>query len=758
MKAVLSVLVMSALLLPLGQLKAQESPDMELEFIRRLRGKGYNDFALERIERLKKLGNPALAGVLQLEQARTMLALAREGAGATAAVIRSRPRRAGSVRAEKSVRPGGSSGPSGDRPAGRLPGAIAAHPCPARDDPAIAKRAEQQFITAGQELDAAAKVLADLVANYKSPDSTKQELVVAQLKQDLLQARFDRSSNYIDQALTYLDISSDVANRKRAEVVDQAKQAFTAIAEDGGATGLLAAAWLVKVNQEGQAPTEAEKYRRRVMDATGKAAQPAQRLARLFFMQGVMKNPTIKLDNSKKYKLIEDEGKKWLAAYPGYAKTPEGWAVRFELAQAQYYQAQGMAKDPKAPPTAAALAIYNQAQKQFAAIAESDSNLAEKAKAYNVNISVMKMGEKTSVADLKTFDDCYLKAQVEMFSMKRISGELAGAAPKDKDSLEEKRKQHLREVIKALTRGIMLADAKTSPQSLDEARYFLATGYLLSGDYYRAAVAGEALGRSRPPTKRSPQAAGYAIESYANILQRDNADSNRQHLKELADYVLSPELQKNWATESVTGVARYQLAMLANKDNDYKEAIAQLDKLSPDFSGYIYAMGQLVFIAQEAREKAKTDAEKNAFAALARKAISRTPNLPGDADSNSAAMYFYAQLELPKFHYLDASTALEKKDLPKAEKLYGEMGKFVAELKVKLDKTPAKLSVETKDKLNFSMEVMGKYSRLGLAELDYRKGSYDKVPENHRGGGRQGGQAERRRQGPHPYQGPPGDR
>src|SRR5439155_19760595 len=139
------------------------------------------------------------------------------------------------------------------------------------------------------------------------------------------------------------------------------------------------------------------------------------------------------------------------------------------------------------------------------------------------------------------------------------------------------------------------------------------------------------------------------------------------HLKDLADYILSPEVQKNWATEPVTAVARYQLAMLYNKDNDYKEAIAQLDKLSPDFSGYIYAQGQLVFIAQEAREKAKTEEEKKAFAAMARNAILRTPPLPADADSNSGAMYFYSQLELAKFHYADAAGALDKKEDPKAE-------------------------------------------------------------------------------------------
>src|SRR5262249_46932762 len=136
---------------------------------------------------------------------------------------------------------------------------------------------------------------------------------------------------------------------------------------------------------------------------------------------------------------------------------------------------------------------------------------------------------------------------------------------------------------------------------------------------------------------------------------------------------------------------------------------------------------QLVFMAEEAREKAKTDEEKNAYADVARKAVLRIPNLPPDADPNTAAMYFFAQLELPKFYYADAAAALQTNDLRQADSLYKAMEKSVADTKAKLAQAPAKLSKETRDKLDFSIEVLGKYVRLGLAGLDYRRGEYDKV-------------------------------
>jgi hypothetical protein len=702
--------VLLALALPLASvaptLQAQETPEMHLEFIRRLRAKGYNDLALEHIEKLKSV--PGLGSVLQLERARTLVAMSRDKD------LEKRPKLIEEAKSElDAYLRGNPSGPDAAR--GRLELARLASykgqtlliQALREEDNSLARKAEQQFVAAGSEFDAAMQLLSSLVGKTttKETDPAKQKL-----SEELLEARFDRASNLIDQAQTYIDTANDADNRKKAVALDNAKQAYKQIATDGGPIGLRAAAWLVKVNFEGQDPTEAEKYRKRVMDSQNK---PAQRLARLFYMQSILKNPTIKLDTRKKYKKIEDEAQNWLKAYPTEHKSWEGWAVRFELAQAMFFEAKSMTNEPN-PPGAAALAILNQAQKHLAAIADSDSSLAEKARAFNVAISVMKLGGRTAVADLKDFENCYLKAQVEMDKMRT-------------EKLEDKRKAHLREALKALNRGIMLADAKTSPKNLEDARYLLATGYLLAGDPYRAAVAGEALARLGPPTKRAGQAAGYAIEAYATLWKNDSSDANRQRLHELAEFVLSPLMQKSWAAEPVTPVARYQLAIVYNKDNAYKEAIAQLEKLPADFSGYIYAQGQLVFIAEEAREKAKSDEEKNAFAEAARKAVLRIPNLPPDADPNTAAMYFFAQLELPKFYYADAAAALEKNDLARADALYKTMEKSVAELKANLAQTPAKLSKETRGKIDFSVDVLVKYVRLGAAGLDYRRGDYNKV-------------------------------
>ncbi len=53
MTRLFSCLLLFLLFLPAIKVTAQESLDTQLEFIRRLRAKGYNDLALEQIDKLK---------------------------------------------------------------------------------------------------------------------------------------------------------------------------------------------------------------------------------------------------------------------------------------------------------------------------------------------------------------------------------------------------------------------------------------------------------------------------------------------------------------------------------------------------------------------------------------------------------------------------------------------------------------------------------------------------------------------------------
>ncbi len=214
------------------------------------------------------------------------------------------------------------------------------------DDSGAAKKAREQFIQAGQEFDTAINVLTVLSGGFKDADPEKERATRQHLVEDVLQARLDRAPIFSTWHSPTWTPSAKRTIANGPKSLDLARKSFNQLAERGGPVGFMAATWNIKANLEAQNPVEAEKNRKQVIGETSPAAVPAQRLARLFFIQGIMTNPAFnKLEPQKKYKLIEDEGTKWFTAYPGQHKSPEGLAVRYELAQAFFMEAQALRKD-----------------------------------------------------------------------------------------------------------------------------------------------------------------------------------------------------------------------------------------------------------------------------------------------------------------------------------------------------------------------------------------------------------------------------
>lgn len=706
-----SVVVCSVVLgaLSLGTAQGQETPQMRLEFVRNLRAKGYHDLAQEQLTLLSKAAPADIQAILPLENARLLLAIARDKEPEQRAswFQQARQELEGFVKANA----GKPAAAQARLEIARLmtyQGETTLNRALREEDPAVrqeqASQAEQQFQEAGKVLAAAAKELKG---------------------EDQVQAEVDQAVMLINRARCFLDTEKEAILRKRTALIQEAQKAFESIVTNQeGAQQILAAAWLIRCYQETDDPQNATKMYGRVMLQTGKEAIPAQRWARYFWLQGIPTNTTIKLDALGRVEAQQKLAREWIKLYPSALKSQVGQGVQFELANALYREAEIRGK--KDPKNAVVKDLYDEAEKLFEKIAAGDSDFAEEANKLSVSIAIRRMGEGTDIDDLTDFRECFLKAQVEMYKMRKLS--VAPDAPKEKiEAAEKERKEHLRSAIRALKRGISLADTRTPVHKLDDARYLLTTAYLVSGDLYRAAVSGDALGRTRPPTRRAPAAAGYAIEAYASLAQRDDSEGLRRRLEDLADYVLQPDMQKLWSGEPVTGVARYQLAMLAKKDGDVKKTIEHLSKLPREFGGYLYAQGQLVFIALEARDKTDDSKAKEAYQEQALQAIQRMPDLPEDADPSTTAMYFHAQLELPKFLYAEAAPLL-KKELPKAAAKYAEMGKVLQGLQARFDKLPGKaMSEETRDKLGFFLGVLSKYATLGQADIEYRKGNYDKV-------------------------------
>jgi hypothetical protein len=704
---------------------AQEPAESELELVAKLRARGYADLAKEYLDLLQKRGDPALSALLPVEQARTLVALAREKeadqrvnmiaaarAELEAYVKQNAGKPQGAQAALELARLSSLQGQAILTQALREDEAKAAHE--------KARPAEAMFVQAAKDLTAAIKALQAVADDYKNPDAKLEKAFKARLSDDLLHARFDLGINLIDQARTYIDIGAEGTNRKRAEIVEEARKVFDKLAkDDSAAAGTLANAWLMKVSMEQQTPLKTGDYYKRVMAQEGKAYAPAKQWARLFYMQNLQNDPTFaKLKPDEKLKKIETEGRSWVKDYPGALKTPAGQGVLFELANALVEIAKKQ-KDQKAK---AAVDLYADAQKYYGLLAQMDGDLSQKANQYSLALSFQLSGSKT---DLATFDDFYQKGMSDKIKLQQTLSKLGDAGGKDRDKLEEQRRQHLKDMALALSRAVGVATSKTPIQKLDDARYNLTAAYIVAGDFERAAVAGEALGRSRSP--QSARGAATAIDAYARLFDVDPDESTRVRLKSLADYVLSPESQKQWTGDPVSDYAHYQLAMLHKREDNFKAAVDHLEKLTPTFSGYTYAQGQLVFLAQEAREKAQTPAEKKAWVDAARKALKRMPP-PGDkADPTTATMYFMAQMELGKFMFEEAGEELKAKQADKAAARYIEMSKSLAELSERFEKLPVKVSPESRERIEYTLGVLRKYADVGLANVEFNKGNYDAV-------------------------------
>src|SRR3954447_1331366 len=78
MKRTLSLLLLGLAWTHAGALHAQESAQNELEFVRQLRNKGWNDLAQQKLETLSKSSDPVLAAAIPIEMARVNISIARQ--------------------------------------------------------------------------------------------------------------------------------------------------------------------------------------------------------------------------------------------------------------------------------------------------------------------------------------------------------------------------------------------------------------------------------------------------------------------------------------------------------------------------------------------------------------------------------------------------------------------------------------------------------------------------------------------------------
>ncbi len=732
------VFLFAGLLALAGHARAQESAENELQLVRQLRVKGWNDLARTRIEELLKRNDPALAAALPLELARVNIAEARQKDPEQRFALFTTARTQLQEYIQKNQGQVGAAFASAELARLTSYHAQAILVKAMREDDnrsrhEKARPAETMFLQAAKDLVAATKALETALQAATDND------VKAQLGRELKQTKFDTAVNIYDQARTYINRSKLEIDRTRSKLMEQARKTFLGMQDDGTSeAGWLANAWLMKLNMELQTPDDVVKYHNYIMKwkddkSSQPFIQPAVRLVRYFRMQDVtLSRPDepetiggnalgakLKLSPLERLKSVQIEGADWLKSYPAFHKSFEGQGVLFEVAMAHMIAA-GQEKDQKV----AGPAHLRAAIDYFDRLDKIDGDLAERARQMSMSIKFKTLDTK---AEQATFEDNLMKAMIERSKVILISQKMDDPKLDDTKKLEAERRTHLKAVITALNKALSLTTQSTPVAKIDDARYYLCGAYLAYGDPYRAAIVAEALGRGRA-TRRAPEGASTALATYAALQSRSPGDLVvKKRLSDLAEFILA---EKNWSTDPVAGLANYHVAM-SERDANPKKAIEHLEKLPVDFVDYIYTQGQAAFIALDARQKTDDKKEQDYFLVKAKNAINRMPKLNPAADSPSTVtMYFYAKVEMAKFQYEDAIAELNAKQELKAIKLCLDMATFVRGLQADFDKLPGKAITEkNREQIEFTMRVMLKYADLGVAEVKFRSDAKDRFDE-----------------------------
>jgi hypothetical protein len=484
------------------------------------------------------------------------------------------------------------------------------------------KKARDLLTQAGKELTQVAKALQDRLKNFPDPTTPDQKAQKARLQSAELQARFNIAMNYFDQAQSY------ARNGKRELLLERSKKIESASKELEQFVGLdprnpikwRALAWLGRcMHEQGELAKARGRYAEvRSIAAGNLAAWDGVRLADYFRLLVIDEKPEGK-ENPQT--LIEAGAAQWLRTYSRYVNTPEGCGVRWLQAKYLVNRA-ASSKDGREKG-----AYLQQARRVLASLEATENDYTDRARRKKIQIIGEQGGFTKKVADLKTFEDCYVRAQYEQYEMEKESEKLKAT------ELEAARKQRLETISLALERGLGMPDAKdkNNLNDVNNARAMLTYFYLNEKKYEDCIRIGKTFAKTDPRSGQAIKCAAYALQAYA-MLPNKTPDVVKD-MVEFATYC-----KTLWKKELPGNLARHQLALIFLGENRPDEAIAELDAMTPDYPAYAATQMLLVDTASNLIRAGSEKAEEYKKQMLA--SLERTPEPVGMTGQPYQAYYF----------------------------------------------------------------------------------------------------------------------
>jgi hypothetical protein len=705
----LGLALVAALLLAPPAARAEEPP--HFEFVHNLRERHYTDLALEYLHKLQQRKDlPAdIAARLPLEIARTQVDQAADtpDLGNRLALYEEARKQFQEFLAKNPTSPLANQARLDLAGVAVRLGRTQLSRSVREEDPAArnaaALKARQLLSEAGKQLEAAVPLLEQQLKALPEAQTPTQKQEKKELEDAYLQARIDVALILFDQVKTY-DAGRDEDLASRSKLLEQATAALRKAMPEDEKNPLfwVAQAWLGRFTDENGNPPQARQRLGEVLAQTGKYADAGKRLAGYFRLLVVHEagDPAVKDKNKE----IRDAALRWLRDYPGYKNTPEGFGIRFLLAEAAY----NLGQEQKA--RAARLQFLNEAKAVCKELEEVENDYQVQARKVKIRLIKEEGGLTADIKTLTTFDDCYVRAQYE-------GGILEQGKEGDKPLTDAQREQHQKTMTAALEKALDLArKQKVSDSDLNNAKAALAFAHMTNGNLPAAIKVGEELARAptRPP--QAGRAAIYALHSYAEVvadpekkLSPEEAQDYRDRLRSLAEFA-----RKNWPADTPGDVARHELGLLDIREGKYAAAVEDLAAIRPGYGAAILAQYQLAMAALEAQKNGAKPlgSDPRPFDQRAQEALEKMPPLPKDADPGTNYTYVMGKVRLGDMYY--------------RAKKYSEMAAIadpllarVGELRFPSDKL--------KEEARSGLATVSLYARYGKADQDYAAGRYDAV-------------------------------
>ena len=518
MKCRILVLTSIALMSLAGRVSAQEPAYVDdLRFVHELRQRGDTDLAIDLLNRLAAGGSNELRKVLPYELALCSKAEAVNEPDSSKRLQLYAKARADLVKFRDS-------NPNDERLAEIkidiaeitvLEGKTEISRAMARDgieaQSAGLLEARTKFEAAAGELKSINDELEAKLAPLADPKTPAERTLRAKLAKTHLRAELSVALNLFDVGQTYHRDGNDAVLRERAGKMGAAVKALDKVAanEDTYSEVWQARAWLGRCKQELGEPKKAREQFIPIIAARSAAAADGKRLARYFrllVIEEQLKSGAAEKDES--VDTLIDGGRRWITDYPRALSTPEGNGVRFLLADA-LLQAAGGEKV-----VAAKKKEYREeARKLTSALAETENEYTDRARRMKIILIRQEGGFSKAVSDLKTFDECFVRAQYEIMMMGEDAQKI-----KDPKERETKQKEHVKTLLAALERAITMPGK--SGNDVNNARAML-TFYNLTSGKFNDAIR---IGRKFAEESRSGPAAlaaAYDLQAYGASVDRE---------------------------------------------------------------------------------------------------------------------------------------------------------------------------------------------------------------------------------------------